>query len=115
MDIKPRKLTDDEIALVMQLLYMDGEPMMIVNEDVMDIGRILKVKRVADGMTLKDLSKVLKLSPGTISEIETGKRVIPRGKEKVIRDYIYKTLYIFDRLEFRMVDDEEDDGSVTTH
>jgi len=115
MNIKPRKLTDDEIELVMQMLYMDGEPMIILSEECREIGELLRIKRVADDMTISDLSKVLKLSNGTISEIENCKRDVPRGKEKVIEDYIYRQLYRGGELEFSMVDDEDDDGGITNH
>ncbi|MFD5021083.1 helix-turn-helix domain-containing protein [Paenibacillus sp. NPDC058367] len=114
MDIKPRKLTDDQIELVMQLIYMDNEPMMIVNEEVREIGEILRIKRVADGMTLRQLGKLLKMTPGTLSEIENSKRTIPRGKEKAVEDYIYRQLYMNGSLEFRMTGDEDDDGEYTT-
>lgn len=103
-----KQLNDEEIGLAMNLIYDDGEPMMIVNEGVMSIGRVLRTKRIADGMNLSDLAKLLRMSPGTLSEIETGKREIPNTRMKAIEDYIYKTLYIYDRLEFRIDSDEED-------
>ncbi|AWP26347.1 helix-turn-helix transcriptional regulator [Paenibacillus sp. Cedars] len=107
MDIKPRKLTDDEIELVMQYFYNDREPMMIVNEDVRSLGEILRIKRCADNMTLSQLGKLLKLSPGVLSEIERDVREIPRGKEKAIEEYVYKTLYMNGRLECKLTDDFE--------
>ena len=115
MNIKPIKLTDEEIELVMQMIYMDGEPMMIVNEDIRDIGEILRIKRVADNMTLQQLGKLLKMTPGTLSEIENSKRTIPKGKEKAVEDYIYKQLYLNGRREFHMNDEEDDDGEYTTN
>jgi len=115
MDIKPRKLIEEEIWSIMQLLYMDGHPMIILSEGYREIGELLKIKRVADEMNLSDLSKVLKLSPGTISEIENCKRDLPRGKEKDIRDYIYKQLYRGGELDINMVDDEDDGDEYTTN
>lgn len=100
-----KKLTEEEIELVARLIYSGREPMMIVNEDIMELGQILKIKRTADGMTLSELAKFLKMSKGTLCEMERGLRMIPKSKVKAIDDYIYKTLFINGQLEFVMDDD----------
>lgn len=109
MEFKARELTIHEIELAMQLLYMGREPMMVLDEDVRSIGELLRIKRVADNFSLKELAKQFRITPGTLSEIERGIRTIPRGKEKVIDDYIFKTLYLNGGLEYQMNDDEEED------
>lgn len=96
--------------MIMNYLYSERQPMMIVNEEVMELGEILRVKRVSDQMTLSELAQKLNMSPGILSEIERGIRQIPPNKEHLIDKYVYKTLYLNGGLEFVMDDDEDDDG-----
>lgn len=109
MKIKARKLTEKEIELAMQLMYADGEPQILLGEGVREIGELIRIKRVADEMTLEQLSKELRMTPGMLSEIENSKRDIPRSKEKAINRYLYNIVYYYgDKYEMDGGDEEDD-------
>lgn len=95
-----RVLTEEQIEMVMSYLYDNREPMMIINEDVMSKGDLLKLKRVHDGYNQSQLSRILRMSTGTLCEIERGIREIPKRRKKAVDDYIYKTLFLNGRLEY---------------
>lgn len=108
MDFTPRQLTVEEIELAMQLLYMDGEPMMVVSGDVRSVGELLRIKRTVDGYSQAEMAKKLKMAPSVLSDIENDLRTVPRRRIQAVHDYIYKELYLNGKLEFTMVDDEEE-------
>jgi len=93
-------LTEEQVEMVISYLFNTREPMMIINEDVLSVGDILKIKRVHDGLTQSELARLLKMSTGVLCEIERNVRSVPPRKQKVIDNYIYKTLFMLGRLEF---------------
>lgn len=95
-----RNLTEEQVEMVISYLFNTREPMMIINEDVLSVGDILKIKRVHDGLTQSELARLLKMSTGVLCEIERNVRSVPPRKQKVIDNYIYKTLFMLGRLEF---------------
>ncbi|OUS74852.1 hypothetical protein B1748_19920 [Paenibacillus sp. MY03] len=95
-----RNLTEEQVEMVISYLFNTREPMMIINEDVLSVGDILKLKRIHDGFSQSELSRLLKMSTGTLCEIERNIRSVPPRKQKAVDNYIYKTLFMLDRLEF---------------
>ncbi len=109
MKFKARKLTNEEIELAMQLLHSEAEPQIMLGDGVREIGEILRIKRIADELTLEQLSKELNISPGFLSELENSKRSLSRSKEKAVNRYLYDTVYFYgDKYEIRSGDEDDD-------
>lgn len=109
MVIKPRKLTEAELECAAQLLYWDEEPMMILSSDARSFAESLRIKRVADGFTQVELAQKLRMAPSVLSDIEREVREVPKRRAKALYDYVYKELYMYGNLEFRMDDDDDRD------
>ncbi|MGW6384420.1 helix-turn-helix domain-containing protein [Peribacillus butanolivorans] len=61
------------------LVFCDGLP----------IGRQIRIKRAHDSLSLIALSDAIGVPKTTLSEIECGRRVIPRKHQAAIEDYLY--------------------------
>ena len=109
MNIKPRKLTSEELEWATQYLYWDEEPLMILSSDSRSFGESLRIKRVADGYTQVQLARKLKMSPSVLSDIEREVREVPSSRAKALYNYVYKELHMYGNLEYRIDDDDARD------
>jgi DNA-binding XRE family transcriptional regulator len=60
---------------IMETLNVYKRPLIFIDD--CPIGLQLRVKRVAEGYDQVQLAKILGMSVGTLSEIETGSRKVP--------------------------------------
>lgn len=108
MNIKPRKLTSEELEWATQYLYWDEEPLMILSSGSRSFGESLRIKRVADGYTQAQLAHKLRMTPSVLSDIEREVREVPSSRAKALYNYVYKELHMYGKLEYCMDDEERD-------
>jgi DNA-binding XRE family transcriptional regulator len=65
----------------------------IINMDYLPLHHQIRVKRIHDGLSQEQLGKILHLPASTISLIETGQRICPKKRLKVLERYLYECWY----------------------
>lgn len=75
-------------------LLHNQEPMIIISEDMLGFGHMLRVKRVHDKLSLQQLGKLLNMSSSVLSEVETDQRTLRGKKLLLVEDYLYRTLVL---------------------
>ncbi|MEH7035633.1 helix-turn-helix transcriptional regulator [Priestia megaterium] len=61
----------------------------LIFPDMLPSHKQLRLKRAHDSLTLIQLSEVTGVPKTTLSEIECGRRIIPRKHKVAIEDYLY--------------------------
>jgi DNA-binding XRE family transcriptional regulator len=61
----------------------------LIFTDTAPIHKLIKLKRVHDGLNQSQLARRLKMSVGTLSEIERAVRPIPKKRLKDVENWLY--------------------------
>lgn len=90
-------------------IYNARKPVRL-HTDTLPLAQQIKIKRIHDGLSQKQLGQIVGLSVSTISLIETGQRVIPTKRFKEFEQYLYDSWYMDGELvDCCSVDEEEDE------
>jgi DNA-binding XRE family transcriptional regulator len=65
----------------------------MVHVDMLPLSQAIKAKRIIDGFNQRELAKILHMSVGTLSDIENGKRPIPKRRLKDVETWLYHMWY----------------------